>query len=263
MTRDDLRRFRALDIDFDSIGLLQDGGEDFAYFCTPTDAEFVGRIGCDGVHFILLPGDERVFCVDPAMGEEGKFVLPVGSDLREFLSFVLFCQDANPLSQIWWMDEARFRELVAEDAAARQKGDMAEYFARKDAALAAIAGELGLAPAHPFAKVKALQAAFDPSGLNWSDEYYDVLGLDDPRRPDEAIIYQAEHTATVFAFRRETMLPQDPYILLSFVNTKLRDEYSSLSTLCGALDADQRELTEKLAGAGYAYDPAANQFKPV
>ena len=25
------------------------------------------------------------------------------------------------------------------------------------------------------------------------------------------------------------MLPQDPYILLSYVNTKLRDEYASLS----------------------------------
>ena len=59
------------------------------------------------------------------------------------------------------------------------------------------------------------------------------------------------------------MLPQDPYILLSVVNTKLRDEYPSLDALCDALDADQAELTEKLAGAGYAYDPAANQFRAV
>ncbi len=262
MTRDDLRRFRTLDIDFDSIGLLQDGGEDFAYFCTPTDAEFVGRIGCDGVHFILLPGDERVFCVDPAMGEEGKFVLPVGSDFREFLSFVLFCQDANPLAELWWKDEGRFYGDLKEGEAEFQSAD--EGFQRDcETALAAIAKEFGLSPADPFHKVKAMQAAFDPSGLNWSDEYYDVLGLENPRRPDEAIIYQAEHTATVFAFRRETMLPQDPYILLSVVNTKLRDEYPSLSALCDGLDADQRELTEKLAGAGYAYDPAANQFKPV
>ena len=99
MTRDDLKAFRALDIDFDSIGLLQSEAEDFAYFCTPADAEYVGRIGCDGVHFILLPGDERVYCVDPAMGEEGKYVLPVAGSFREFLSFVLFlsgCQPALP-----------------------------------------------------------------------------------------------------------------------------------------------------------------------
>ena len=59
------------------------------------------------------------------------------------------------------------------------------------------------------------------------------------------------------------MLPQDPYILLSVINTKLRDEYPSLSALCEGLDADEKELAETLSGAGYAYDPAANQFKHI
>ena len=57
------------------------------------------------------------------------------------------------------------------------------------------------------------------------------------------------------------MLPKDPYILLSFVNTKLRDGYSGLAALCAALDADEGEITAALAGAGYAYDPETNQFK--
>ena len=59
------------------------------------------------------------------------------------------------------------------------------------------------------------------------------------------------------------MLPQDPYILLSYVNTKLRDEYANLDARCDGLDADKAELVERLAGAGYAYDQPANQFKPV
>lgn len=58
------------------------------------------------------------------------------------------------------------------------------------------------------------------------------------------------------------MLPQDPFILLSYINTKLRDEYSGLDALCHALDADPGELTRRLADAGYTYDPAINQFKP-
>ncbi len=256
MTRDDLRRFRALDIDFDSIGLIQGGGEDFAYFCTPVDAEFVGRIGCDGVHFILLPEDERVFCVDPSMGERGTYVLPVAGDFREFLSFVLYCQDANPLSQIYWMTRKQYDELAAEDAAARGNEYMARFFEEKDRTLSILVKEFNLTPADPFKKIKAMQAKFDPAILNFSEEYYDAVGYE---RPEEEIT----HTATMTAIKEEPMLPQDPNILLSYINTKLRDEYSGLSALCGGLGVSEAELTAKLAGAGYAYDPAANQFKPV
>ncbi|MCI8304077.1 MAG: DUF4250 domain-containing protein [Lawsonibacter sp.] len=56
------------------------------------------------------------------------------------------------------------------------------------------------------------------------------------------------------------MLPQDPMILLSYVNTKLRDEYSSLDELCAALDADREELVCKLEAVGYTYDPEKNRF---
>lgn len=56
------------------------------------------------------------------------------------------------------------------------------------------------------------------------------------------------------------MLPKDPAILLSFVNTKLRDEYPGLSELCAALDADEGEITAALAAVGYAYDRAQNRF---
>ena len=56
------------------------------------------------------------------------------------------------------------------------------------------------------------------------------------------------------------MLPKDPFILLSFVNTKLRDEYGSLSELCAALDADEDEITSALTALDYRYDPERNQF---
>ena len=49
------------------------------------------------------------------------------------------------------------------------------------------------------------------------------------------------------------MLPQDPNILLSYINTKLRDNYPSL-------DAAKAALTEKLAKAGYVYNAAQNRF---
>lgn len=180
MTRDDLRRLAALEIDFDAIGLLEPGIPQEPYFCTPEGAEYVGRLGCDGVHFILLPGDERVFCVDTAMGEPGKYVLPVGTDLRQFLSYVLYCRDANPLSQLWWMDEPRFRTLLEEDRAAL--ADCGDLSAQKEAACTVIAGAFGLSPADPFHPVKAMQAAFEPAVLSFSNAYYDVLGIEREER---------------------------------------------------------------------------------
>jgi len=56
------------------------------------------------------------------------------------------------------------------------------------------------------------------------------------------------------------MLPKDPVILLSFVNTKLRDEFESLEELCAALDADARTISDTLAALDYHYDPTTNRF---
>ena len=56
------------------------------------------------------------------------------------------------------------------------------------------------------------------------------------------------------------MLPEDPAILLSFVNMKLRDEYEDLSDLCAALEIKENYLTVKLASVGYRYDPVTRQF---
>lgn len=56
------------------------------------------------------------------------------------------------------------------------------------------------------------------------------------------------------------MIPKDPVILLSFVNTKLRDEFESLDDLCAALNADAADVTGALAALDYHYDPVRNQF---
>ena len=55
-------------------------------------------------------------------------------------------------------------------------------------------------------------------------------------------------------------LPTDPFMLLSYINMKLRDEYASLDELCSSLDIDKEELTKRLATAGFEYDEANNKF---
>ncbi len=55
-------------------------------------------------------------------------------------------------------------------------------------------------------------------------------------------------------------LPNDPLLLMSVVNTKLRDFYKDLNALCDDLNVNKKELEAKLAAIGYAYDEARNQF---
>ena len=60
--------------------------------------------------------------------------------------------------------------------------------------------------------------------------------------------------------RGETMIPKDPVMLLSYVNTQLRDFYKSLDALCEDKGLDREELVEKMALIDYEYDPSTNQF---
>ena len=57
------------------------------------------------------------------------------------------------------------------------------------------------------------------------------------------------------------MLPQDPVIFLSVVNTRLRDGCSCLEELCAREDVRPEDLCAKLAALGFAYDRESNQFK--
>lgn len=58
-----------------------------------------------------------------------------------------------------------------------------------------------------------------------------------------------------------TNIPNDPIILLSYINTKLRDGYDDLDELCGALCVPREELEKKLASVGFSYDEKTNSFK--
>lgn len=56
------------------------------------------------------------------------------------------------------------------------------------------------------------------------------------------------------------MLPQDPAILLSYINTCMRDEGCTLEEFCCEHDADQEELERKLAELGCSYDREHRRF---
>ena len=55
-------------------------------------------------------------------------------------------------------------------------------------------------------------------------------------------------------------LPSHPDMLVSFINMKLRDEFSSLEELCDDMDLNIDELCQNLRNAGYEYSPEAKRF---
>ena len=57
------------------------------------------------------------------------------------------------------------------------------------------------------------------------------------------------------------MLPKDPVMLLSYINTQLRDFYGSYEELCRVLDLDGEKIAEQLEAIGYTYEKEINQFR--
>lgn len=55
-------------------------------------------------------------------------------------------------------------------------------------------------------------------------------------------------------------IPGDPFLLLSFLNTKLRDFYPSLDHLCNDLALNKTGILQKMQEIGYSYDNKRNQF---
>ena len=180
-TREDVKTFFGLPLDFSMLELEPETCADpVRYFCTPENAEIIGWGSC-GTHFLLLPGDEAVYCVEPELAEEGTFVLPVGADFREFVSHLLYCKCTSPLAQIFMLDATRFRKLLEDNDANTWPG-CEEDFKSRDASLDLLAETFHIRSRDPFQRVKELQTGFDPSVLNFSDAYYDTLGLEKPKR---------------------------------------------------------------------------------
>lgn len=55
-------------------------------------------------------------------------------------------------------------------------------------------------------------------------------------------------------------IPKDPVMLLSYINTQLRDNYSSLDEFCISFLADKKRIEESLDSIDYKYNATLNKF---
>lgn len=138
-------------------------------FCYPVHARAIGFEGSILYCFIEPYGD-MVFACNPDTCAD-IFVYPLANSFADFMRLILACGSANPVEQIVWMDRDTFTRHLREEEAIRTE--------EQKAVLCYIEKELGLSPmAEPYDYVKDLQSRFDYSGIVYSDEYYDVLGIE-------------------------------------------------------------------------------------
>lgn len=60
--------------------------------------------------------------------------------------------------------------------------------------------------------------------------------------------------------KQMTDYPKDPITLMSWTNTKLRDFYPDLETMCEDLEIDKEHIVRTLEEAGFEYNRELNKF---
>lgn len=55
-------------------------------------------------------------------------------------------------------------------------------------------------------------------------------------------------------------LPEDPMMLYSFIDMKLRDFYPSLDALCEDMNVEKEVIVRTLKRVGFEYNPERNRF---
>lgn len=142
------------------------------WFCYPVNAEPIGFEG--NILYCFLPEyGETVFACNPESAADGN-VYPIADNFEDLLRLILACGTVNPAEQVVWMSREQFDEHLSAEKAILTHA--------QKAALAALQSELGITPMDdPYGYVRSVQQNFDAGRIQFSDEYYDVTGIENPR----------------------------------------------------------------------------------
>ena len=173
-------KYRALPIN-KGLLCLEHGEITTPYFCYPVDAEPIGFEGC--IMYCFLPEyGEMVFACNPESCADQN-VYPLAANFEDFIRLILACGTANPVEQIAWMDKSKFEEHMANEEKVLTD--------EQKAAVQQLQRELDLLPMEdPFEYVKAIQKDFDGSKVQYSDDYFEVTGIENPKgtaTPDQPL----------------------------------------------------------------------------
>ena len=147
------------------------------YFCYPVNAKPIGFEGC--ILYCFLPEyGEMVFACNPESCA-AQNVYPLAATFEDFIRLILVCGTANPVEHM----ASKAKILTNEQKNAVQQLQRA----------------FGLSPMeNPFEYVKGIQKDFDGSKIQYSDEYYEVTGIENPKRADSQNAHVFEFEPVVF-----------------------------------------------------------------
>ena len=163
-------KYCQLEIDGRWIG-LEKGDMCMEYFCTPINATVIGWE--NSIHYCFIKGyRDMVFAVNPETCVD-KYVYPLAGNFKEFLRLILACGSTTAVEQIIGWSKEQFEDFL--------HSDDNKIFPKQAEVLKVVAEELKLHPMEDvYEYVKAVQEQFDDRKIKYSNEYYDVLGLEHP-----------------------------------------------------------------------------------
>ena len=149
---------------------LEETDNSITYFCTPIGANIIGWEN-GGIHYCFIKGfGEMVFAVNPDSGAE-SYVYPLAKNFEDFLRLILACGSTTAVEQIILWNKEQFERFL--------HGENNSIVTEQREILDKIQSELNLTPMeNPFEYVKEVQAQFDDRKIRFTDEYYNVLGVE-------------------------------------------------------------------------------------
>ena len=169
-----LKQYLKSDLDLSILGLHR-GAEEGGYFCTPLGARVIGWAGVDGIHYCTIEGQgETIFAVSPM--NFGNYIHPIAESFEVLLRMLLSCHSMDAMEQCYAWAEDQFTAFLIDYPATAEIKEKQEQ----------IREIFKLAPVDDvFGYIKQFQDNYDLSGIRYSEEYYETLGIEPPTSEEE------------------------------------------------------------------------------
>ena len=164
-----LKHYLNSDLDLSVLGLHR-GSEEGGYFCTPLGARVIGWAGVDGIHYCTIEGQgETIFAVSPM--NFGDYIHPIAESYEVLLRMLLSCHSMDAMEQCYALVKDQFDAFLIDYPATPEIRACQDQI--RDVFRLEPMGDV-------FGYIKQLQDNYDLSGIRYSEEYYETLGIEPP-----------------------------------------------------------------------------------